>query len=642
MSSSDDEDLQRAIAMSLGQLDCTPEDKAMPPAAIASRNRGGAPPIISSAEVTANSPNPPSNRSINEGLRRLDRRQLEAERLARQKARKHQAGPSASASSAQNDERPSKRTRTGPSVASSQAREVVDLTSPPRPSKATALSAGPHAPREKDSSIPTPPTSQSQGQAIRQILQDSLGISISNHSASASTTPSSVRITEPQYLDGAIKRTWAFGCPRDNDIKIEEVLQNHDLKSLILSTFDFDHEWFGTKVKLDMTRQLWIVGAANDDQRYEWSLAPAVYSNVELCVLDMKNGHNHGKFLIGSHPKYLRVAITTANLKGHDWGESGKMENTVFIIDLPRLPEGKKTSEDEATAFCQNLRFYLKSLNVGLSARDALLRFDWSRTRNLGFVCSLQGASIGDDGQRIGLPGLSQAIKELNLKSNRLALDYATSSLGALSRGFMKQFLTAAKGEELEATKEKYDADIKLGDLLKQFRVYFPTVDTVRASKGGEEAGGTIFLRKRWYDAPSFPKASMHDHKSTRNGILSHNKLIICRGQIGPEDEDNAGATEGKKVAWAYVGSHNFTQAAWGTLSRDKNTKTLKVNCRNNECGVIIPIFRGGASEQVGQEDKNAEEDGLPGYEVFARKMEIPFEIPGERYGNKKPWFTDG
>lgn len=119
-------------------------------------------------------------------------------------------------------------------------------------------------------------------------------------------------------------------------------------------------------------------------------------------------------------------------------------------------------------------------------------------------------------------------------------------------------------------------------------------------------------------------------------------QLIICRGQIGPEDEDNAGATEGKKVAWAYVGSHNFTQAAWGTLSRDKNTKTLKVNCRNNECGVIIPIFRGGASEQVGQEDKNAEEDGLPGYEVFARKMEIPFEIPGERYGNKKPWFTDG
>lgn len=49
--------------------------------------------------------------------------------------------------------------------------------------------------------------------------------------------------------------------------------------------------------------------------------------------------------------------------------------------------------------------------------------------------------------------------------------------------------IDSAAGEELEATKEKYDADIKLGDLLKQFRVYFPTVDTVRASKGGEEVG---------------------------------------------------------------------------------------------------------------------------------------------------------
>lgn len=62
-----------------------------------------------------------------------------------------------------------------------------------------------------------------------------------------------------------MKKTWAFGCPRDNDIKLEEVLQNHDLKLLVLSAFNFDTQWWASKIK-DTTKQIWILGAENDEQ----------------------------------------------------------------------------------------------------------------------------------------------------------------------------------------------------------------------------------------------------------------------------------------------------------------------------------------------------------------------------------------
>ena len=48
----------------------------------------------------------------------------------------------------------------------------------------------------------------------------------------------------------------------------------------------------------------------------------------------------HSKLMLLSHPGYLRVAVPTANLVTYDWGESGDMENMVFLIDLPRLPDG--------------------------------------------------------------------------------------------------------------------------------------------------------------------------------------------------------------------------------------------------------------------------------------------------------------
>ena len=55
------------------------------------------------------------------------------------------------------------------------------------------------------------------------------------------------------------------------------------------------------------------------------------------------------------------------------------------------------------------------------------------------------------------------------------------------------------------------------------------------------------------------------------------------------EDEDDAGGDgdgsgNKKLVGWAYVGSHNFTPSAWGTLSGSAFNPTLNVRLSSILC----------------------------------------------------------
>ena len=71
------------------------------------------------------------------------------------------------------------------------------------------------------------------------------------------------------------------------------------------------------------------------------------------------------------------------------------------------------------------------------------------------------------------------------------------------------------------------------------------------------------------------------------------------------EDEDDAGADgdstgngagNKKLVGWAYVGSHNFTPSAWGTLSGSAFNPTLNVRLSSLRC----ILTQGGAERERG------------------------------------------
>ncbi|KAK7622239.1 tyrosyl-DNA phosphodiesterase-domain-containing protein [Phyllosticta citricarpa] len=550
--SSDDEELQLAIAMSLGQEPAGPttQNSSHPPASSQppTTKKTGDALGTSPLQSSTNSRQPKSSTDSDPSLTTIDRKKMEMERLARQQARK-------------------------------RALKQVD----------------PHSDDDK--------------------------------------APDSKRAREKGDLAGqesgpTIKKTWCFGQPRGNDVKIEEVLQKDKLQLVALSTFQFDTAWWMNKINPFKTKQVWAIGATSEAMKDSFAEGPTMIPNLVICFVDMSGIKtiNHGKFLILSFPTHLRVVVTSANLTDYDWGERGNMENSVFLVDLPRLPDGHRTSEDDMTLFGKELVRYLRCLGMRHNIIQSLYKFDFSRTKNIAFVHSLAGTHGGDDAQRTGIAGLSHAVKELKLQTDLLKIDYATSSLGALKKTFLAQMLAAARVKPLS---QKNAADISEAELSSKFRVYFPTQDSIESSRGGPNAAGTITLAKKFYDAPTFPKEVMHDHKSTREGVLSHNKMMLARGRREEKDENEV------QVAWVYVGSANLTESAWGSMTTDRTTKTPKLTVRNYECGVLIPV----PEEQAGRESEAGQ---VPGLGVFDGTLTIPFATPGARYEGKMPWMYTG
>jgi hypothetical protein len=55
---------------------------------------------------------------------------------------------------------------------------------------------------------------------------------------------------------------------------------------------------------------------------------------------------------------------------------------------------------------------------------------------------------------------------------------------------------------------------------------------------------------------------------------MMHHKAILALQANAEEEEDAA-----KIIGWAYMGSHNLTQAAWGNISQPRAGAEPQVSC---------------------------------------------------------------
>ena len=122
-----------------------------------------------------------------------------------------------------------------------------------------------------------------------------------------------------------------------------------------------------------------------------------------------------------------------------------------------------------------------------------------------------------------------------------IELDFIASSIGAITIEFLQMLYLAAQGDDglkefgwrtITTARRKHSQDQDQPERLQliqeienNFRLYFPSRDTVLNSKGGVECGGPICFSSRWYNAPSFPQKVLRDCKSVREGLLMHNKV---------------------------------------------------------------------------------------------------------------------
>ncbi|KAL7789859.1 phospholipase D/nuclease [Trichoderma ceciliae] len=452
-----------------------------------------------------------------------------------------------------------------------------------------------------------------------------------------STPSSSSANSSLPFPNGTVKRTWARGCARTGEeITIEEVFQKDQLELAVLSSFQWDEEWMVSKLDITRTRILLLAFARDEAQKSV--MRANVPANIKFCFPPMHGiGAMHSKLQLLKYPNRLRVVIPTGNLVPYDWGETGVMENMVFLIDLPRL-ETPPTHSRGPTGFYRELVYFLQATGMGEKMVASLSNYDFSKTSDIAFVHSIPGSHTGKTVERIGYCGLAASIAALGLaSSDPVEVDLVCASLGAIKRELVEAIYNACRGDggiDDEHNKAggagsrpaKRPAGTTPKELQERFRIYFPTDHTVSRSRGGRNAGGTICVQAKWWRSAGFPRELVRD-VITRDRVLMHSKMIFVR-RVGDSQAIR------QRPGWAYVGSANLSESAWGRLSKDKSTGGIKMNCRNWECGVIIPVPE---SKTV---DKTATGVGMA---MFAGTVPVPMQVPGPVYGsNDQPWLHPG
>ncbi|KMU89302.1 hypothetical protein CIHG_06974 [Coccidioides immitis H538.4] len=494
VSSVDDPDLRRAIALSL-------QDQALvlsPPQRHHAREVQRENHVISE-DNKGSSPSSKEHSSGAFSLRGMDRKKQEEERLARLAKKR-------------------------------KAEDVSSADSPARQAKAVK-------------SAPIDLTEESNQQ---------------NHAKAVATASKPLASNTPdpslQFPNGAIKKTWAFNYPREDDIKFEEVVQKDDLELAVLSSFQWNMDWLFTKFNVKKTRFLLVMGHKYEEEKQQTQKDFADIPSIRLCFVPM-----------GPQVNYLPRKI---------------------------LGSQEKTS----TPFFDELVYFLKASALHEKIIAKLSEFDFGKTAGFAFVHTIGGSHTGSYWGKTGVCGLGKAVTMLGLQTPQpLKLDYITSSLGSLNDQFMRSMYLAAQGDNglkeltLRTSKtfpsDKWGVTVKKADGAEwkdRFLIYFPSLKTVQGSRARPSGAGTICFQSKWYNRAEFPRHTLRDSLSRRHGIWMHSKTIFVRPDNGKIIGDaNTTAYQG----WTYVGSANLSESAWGRLVIDRSTTKPKLNCSNcNAC----------------------------------------------------------
>ncbi|KAF3223967.1 hypothetical protein TWF192_006208 [Orbilia oligospora] len=470
-----------------------------------------------------------------------------------------------------------------------------------------------------------------------------------------------------QYHDGTVKKTYIQGVARTHDdITIEEVLQKDTLQTAVLSAYQWDFLWILGKIKTGECDLVLVLHAKEDEVVDHYRRNLCNIPRTRLCFPDMSGNVNimHSKLQLLFHLTHLRVVVPTANLTSYDWGEAtgtgsneGVMENSVFIIDFPELPKTSTqgSTNPSHTPFSRNLLHFCKAKGMPSDIIKKVDQvYDFTRSQRLGFVYSIGGSHHGDEALRNGVCGLACAVRDLGLKTRkRVEADYVTSSLGSLNKEFLLRIYRALHGDEgkksvqnipkkfigrqvkapedesTDSETEEDESDDKVWrDVRSSMRIYFPSRRTVATSKGGIENGGTICFQRQWFNGSKFPQSLLHDCQSVRRGMLMHNKIIFVRFP----------RPRGNSIGWAYVGSHNLSESAWGKLVWDRSEKDFKMSNRNWECGVIVPVALPDGQEHTRGPRAEA---STPDMSIFADVVPVPMSIPSAVLStvDNPPWY---
>ncbi|GHJ83667.1 hypothetical protein NliqN6_0069 [Naganishia liquefaciens] len=444
-------------------------------------------------------------------------------------------------------------------------------------------------------------------------------------SASENTRP------DPQlFLDGEVRLTWNRHVhdarPR---FRIGDIFgDTEDLSLVIASSYCHEAEWISRhfpdpalvptihirQPRINEENDKWIMETAETAGGLPGS------ATVWAFMPYIGRGTMHMKFMLLFHKSgRLRVVISSANLMSYDWQD---IENVIFVQDL--RPVSANTNDPTAVTadmpgkfqllFARNMKIekplkHLKQYHpfgsdipLDVTRNLATLgKWDWSRV-SAELVVSIPGKEIGEANVgRNGMGGLAACLRRRGWVPGRgqeLAAEFQSSSLTNFTTNFMWNFYDCMRGKTAVSTTSA--SRPKKSKAYPPIKVLFPSLRTVMNSELGPPGAGTMFCREGHFTADT--KDLFYDANCKAGRVMMHTKCILATfrpgGQVGNSIQNQfargstsaAGDSKSSVGGWFYVGSHNFSSAAWGTMSMPKTGGQPQIYVQNYEMGVVLPL----------------------------------------------------
>jgi len=201
-------------------------------------------------------------------------------------------------------------------------------------------------------------------------------------------------------------------------------------------------------------------------------------------------------------------------------------------------------------------------------------------------VTSLPGQWTPEDQYLTSLYQLRRALKT-HQPSTPYSLEntsffYIASSIGSLNIKLMSDFAESVYADQKNCIKGSLSDKQQL---IKSFSVFYPSRSYIEASIHGDHVTSCLFLRKNDFKSFKFPKGVLKSYqRDTGEDCQAEKKSKDRIPHLKVGLITNSGS-EVNDDSLIYIGSHNFTAAAWGKLEKDKPQSLVF----NYELGVLIP-----------------------------------------------------
>ncbi|KAJ2658679.1 hypothetical protein IWW48_003918 [Coemansia sp. RSA 1200] len=438
-----------------------------------------------------------------------------------------------------------------------------------------------------------------------------------------------------KFPDGAVRLTHVLGEPKDTSkyYSLTDLLQPSKLRKALLTTYVLDVEWLLMHTSLSTKLVIVKSYSPSEEQSGVYQSEDGRITFVNPVFGVQKYPVMHSKIMLLFYDDYVRFVTLSANLIEIDWTV---LANIMYIQDFPYNSgtlsnensnnSNGQNSRQHGLSFCESLKAALRDMDVPGQVVKQLDGIDMSRAR-VHIVTTIPTSRIrlkdkhADSYGICRLGNVAQAERRESKVPDSEWFDTKLfcygSSLSRLDAKYLDSFYKYVLNKTISlpsglcrslgySDEEAYTSHV----LHQNIAVGFHTLDQTNANKYGAIPKSCIMFPSDAYFSNEYPSFALHKISPRVPDVLVHAKIILAR--------------HGESSGWMYLGSHNFTRGAWGTIGGGKFGGSGRYY-NNYEFGIVLPDVQ------------YKSEDAAGGRMVVVwngAEIPVPFEpSPWTRYG---------